>query len=181
MDSQTEAIDRYCEGKGIAPLAEFVDKSTGANLNRKGFEQLQAAIFNGEVDCVVIYKLDRISRNLREGINILVEWLEQGVRVISVSQQFDFNGSTGKLIAGVLFGVAEMELELRKERQKEGIKAARKRGVYEQHGRKKGDNIHNHSRIVELKAKGLKNTEIATAIGCTRMTVHRVLKQEKVA
>ena len=176
IDSQEEAITRYCKGKEITPIATFTDKSTGSNINRKAFDDLQSAIFNGEIDCVLIYKLDRLSRSLRDGINILAEWLEKGVRVVSVSQQFDFSGSTGKLIAGVLFGVAEMELELRKERQRAGIDAAIERGVYVKHGRKKGDNLYNHNRIIELKEQGHTKTEIANAVGCNRQTVWRVLK-----
>jgi DNA invertase Pin-like site-specific DNA recombinase len=176
IDSQAEAITRYCEGHNITPMATFTDKATGSNVNRKAFDDLQTAIFNGEIDCVIIYKLDRLSRSLRDGINILADWLEKGVRVISVSQQFDFSGSTGKLIASVLFGVAEMELELRKERQKEGISAAQKKGIYAKHGRKKGDNLYNHNRIIELQEQGHTKTEIANAICCNRQTVWRVLK-----
>ena len=178
VDSQEEAINRYCEGHNLTPMATFTDKSTGSNINRQAFEQLQTAIFNGEVDCVLIYKLDRLSRSLRDGINILADWLEKGVRVVSVSQQFDFSGSTGKLIASVLFGVAEMELELRKERQQEGIAAAQKKGIYAKHGRKKGDNLYNHNRIIELQSQGHTKTEIANAIGCNRQTVWRGLKSE---
>ena len=176
IDSQEEAITRYCKGKEITPIATFTDKSTGSNIKRPAFDDLQSAIFNGEIDCVLIYKLDRLSRSMRDGINILADWLEDGVRVVSVSQQFDFSGTTGKLIAGVLFGVAEMELELRRERQREGIDAAIKKGVYSKHGRKKGANTHNHNRIIELQTQGHTKTEIARAIGCNRQTVWRVLK-----
>lgn len=176
ISSQEEAITRYCKGNNITPIATFTDKSTGSNINRKAFDDLQSAIFNGEVDCVLIYKLDRLSRSMRDGINILTEWLEKGVRVVAVSQEIDLTNATGKLVASVLFGVAEMELELRKERQAEGIAAAKKRGVYAKHGRKKGDNKYNHNRIIELLDKGHTKTEIANALGCNRQTVWRVLK-----
>lgn len=176
IDAQEQAITRYCEGNKITPIATFTDKSTGSNINRKAFDDLQSAIFNGEIDCVLIYKLDRLSRSMRDGINILTEWLEKGVRVVAVSQEIDLTNTTGKLVASVLFGVAEMELELRRERQREGIDAAIEKGVYVKHGRKKGDNLYNHNRIIELKEQGHTKTEIANALGCNRQTVWRVLK-----
>lgn len=79
---------------------------------------------NGEIGTIVVYKLDRISGKMTEGLNVLTDWLERGIRFVSVSQQFDFAGTVGKLIAGVLFAVSEMEQETRRERQAAGIAAA---------------------------------------------------------
>jgi DNA invertase Pin-like site-specific DNA recombinase len=66
---------------------------------------------NGEVDTIVVWKLDRLSRSLRDGINTLCDWCDRGLRVVATSQQIDFNGSLGKMLAAVRFGVAEMEQE----------------------------------------------------------------------
>lgn len=66
---------------------------------------------------VVVYKLDRLSRSLREEINVLAKWCDKRLRVVSVTQQIDFNGETSKLLAAVLLGIAEMEQETRRERQ----------------------------------------------------------------
>ena len=62
----------------------FTDKETGDNLDRKAFRKLQEAIFNGEVKTVVCWKLDRLSRSLRDGINVLCDWCDRGLRVVSV-------------------------------------------------------------------------------------------------
>jgi len=69
------------------------------------------------VKTVVVYKLDRLSRSLREEINVLAKWCDKRLRVVSVTQQIDFNGETSKLLAAVLLGIAEMEQETRRERQ----------------------------------------------------------------
>ena len=69
----------------------------------------------GEAKTVVVWRLDRLTRKQRDGINTLADWCEKGVRVVSVTQQLDLSGATGRLITGVLF--AEMELEAIKERQ----------------------------------------------------------------
>jgi DNA invertase Pin-like site-specific DNA recombinase len=135
---QRAEIDRWLAGNGIRPgsVRWFVDKKSGDNLKRPAFEQFQAAVFAGDVGTIVAYKLDRISRSLRDGINTLGDWCEKGVRVVHTSQQLDFNGTVGKMIAAVLFAVAEMEQENRRERQAAGIAEARKAGKYR--GRKPG-------------------------------------------
>ena len=107
---------RWLTGNGIDPggVRWFVDKRTGDNLNRPAFEQLQAAIFAGEVGTVACYKLDRLSRSLRDGVDVLSDWCERGLRVVSVTQQIDFNGTVGKMLAAVLLGIAQMEQETRR-------------------------------------------------------------------
>ena len=92
--------------------------------NTKGRTHLCPAFFS--VPC---WKLDRLSRSLKDGINILTDWLEKDVRVIATAQQLDFSGAVGQLIASVLFALAAMERENLRENTKRGIAAARARGV----------------------------------------------------
>jgi DNA invertase Pin-like site-specific DNA recombinase len=176
--SQRREIQRWLDGHGIQ--AEwFIDKKSGDTLKRPAFERLQAAVFAGEVDTIVVYKLDRISRSLRDGINTLCGWCERGVRVVSVTQQLDFSGSTGQLIASVLFAVAQMEQETRRERQAAGIAVARELGKYR--GRKGGTTKAAPKRALELRAKGLTDREIATALGISLRTVQRYLSATAVS
>ena len=175
--SQTREINRWLKGNGINPKSVewFRDKSTGNNLDRPAFKSLQAAIFAGEVATVVIYKLDRLSRSLRDGITTLCEWLDRKVRVVSVTQQLDFAGATGQLIASTLFAVAQMEQETRRERQAAGIAAAKERGVYE--GRKQGTTKGKPARAATLRERGLTDSEIAQSMGVSRRTVQRYLNE----
>jgi DNA invertase Pin-like site-specific DNA recombinase len=138
------------------------------------FEKLQRDIFHGEVDTVVVWKLDRLSRSLRDGLNVLGDWCDRGLRIVSVTQQIDFNGTLGKLLAAVLLGVAEMEQETRRERQAAGIAAAKERGVYV--GRRPGTTHAKPERALELRNKGLADREIAEALGVSRRTVQRYLR-----
>ena len=176
-ESQVAEIERWLTGNGLDAdsVLWFTDKKSGNNLARPGFESLESAIFNGEVETVVIYKLDRLSRKLREGISVLCDWCDRGLRVVSVTQQIDFNGTVGKMIASVLLGVAEMEQETRRERQQAGIEVAKKKGKY--HGRKKGTTKAKPERAIALKEKGLTAPEIAKALGVTRNTVFRYLRE----
>ena len=179
--SQKADVERWLLGQGHDPqhVRWFEDKETGATLDRPAFEELKAAIFHGEVKTVAVWKLDRLSRRQRDGINILADWCEAGVRVVSVTQQLDLSGPIGRTVAGVLFGIAEIELEHSKERQAAGIAAAKARGVYSKHGRKRGSTKAEPRRAHELRSRGLKPPEIANALGVSRSVVYEYLKASR--
>ncbi len=90
-----------------------------------------------------------------------------------IGRQLDFAGPAGKMIASVLFAVAEMEQQTRRERQAAGIAVAKRNGVYQ--GRKAGSRKADAARALALRSKGLNDTEIATALRVARRTVQRYL------
>lgn len=176
---QRHELQRWLTGQGIQDAIWFVDKESGSTLARPAFDKLQRDIFNGKVKCVVVWKLDRLSRSLKDGISVLCEWCDKGIRVVSVTQMIDFNGAVGKLIAAVLFAVAQLENETRRERQAAGIAVAKEKGVYT--GRKKGAvklGV-DQGRAVELRRQGLTYTEIAQALGVSVSSVRRYLRQQE--
>ena len=91
-------------------------------------------------------------------------------RVVSVTQQIDFNGTVGRLLAAVLLGIAEMEQQTRRERQAAGIAVARKAGKYR--GRKVGTTKAEPGRAWKLRKKGLSAEEIAKSLGVSRNTAY---------
>jgi DNA invertase Pin-like site-specific DNA recombinase len=174
VESQQKEIQRWLDGNEIGIAEWYVDRSTGKNLDRPAFERLQRDIFDGQVKTVIVWKLDRLSRSLRDGINVLADWCDRGVRVVATSQMIDFTSGSGKMVASTLLAVAEMENELRKERQAAGIAVAKAKGIYT--GRKKGTTKGKPSRAKILHEKGLLPDEIAQAMGVSRSTVFRYLK-----
>jgi DNA invertase Pin-like site-specific DNA recombinase len=134
-DSQRAAIQQWLDLQGYAAdtVVWFEDQETGATLNRRAFQRLQTAIFRGEIKTVMVWKLDRLARSMREGVNVLTDWCERGVRVVSVTQQIDLSGTIGHLVAGVLFAIAEIELqhthERRGRRTKRNIKYVKTEGT----------------------------------------------------
>lgn len=176
--SQKAEIQQWLRRHSIKPSQAqwFEDKETGKTLKRPAFDSLQKAIFDGKVKTVVVWKLDRISRRQHDGINLLADWCERGVRVVVVTQQIDLNGAVGRMMASVLFGLAEIELEYRRERQSAGIRVAKANGVYQ--GRQKGTTKALPERASELRKQGLQILEISNALGVTPRTVFRYLGQE---
>lgn len=118
-DSQESEIKKWLEGNGIAAdqVLWYRDVETGKTLDRPAFNRLQQDIFTGMVKTVVVWKLDRLSRRLRDGVNLLADWCERGLKIVIVTQQIELNGPVGRMIAAVLLGLAEIELEFRRERR----------------------------------------------------------------
>jgi DNA invertase Pin-like site-specific DNA recombinase len=174
-DSQKAEIGLWVTGNGIDPSSVewFEDKETGRTLKRPAFDRLQKAVFTGTIKTVVVWKLDRISRRQRDGVNLLADWCERGIRVVVVTQQIDLSGAVGRMVASVLFGLAEIESEYRRERQAAGIAVAKKQEVYR--GRQPGTTKAPPRRAKELRNRGLTVQEIATALGVSRRTASRYL------
>lgn len=176
LAGQKREISKWLDGHGIKDAVWYTDKSTGTNTDRSGLQDLQADVFTGTVKTIVVWKLDRLSRKMVEGINILHGWLNAGVRVVSVTQQLDFAGVNGQMVATMLFGLAEMETEIRRERQQAGIAAAKEAGKYM--GRKKGSRKLKRGphRAKQLHDRGHTLREIARALDVSHVTVSRYLK-----
>jgi DNA invertase Pin-like site-specific DNA recombinase len=174
-DSQRAEITRWLQHHRIpgSSVQWFEDKETGTTLKRPAFDRLQHAIFEGTVHMLVVWKLDRLSRRLREGVNLLAGWCERGVRIVVITQQLDLSGAVGRMVASVMFGLAEIEQEYRRERQAPGIAVAQRNGVYR--GRRKGTTKAKPARAQELRARGLIIPEIAMALDVSPRTVFRYL------
>ena len=173
-ESQVNELTSYCQNHGYDPVW-YIDKATGTNLDRPAFDEMQSAIFNGEVKVVLVYKLDRLSRNLLDGLSVISDWLSKDIRLISTSQQFDFAGAVGKMISAVLLSVAEMENDTRRERQAIGIANAKaKGGVYK--GRKRGATKAKPDLAKKFRSEGKKLKEIAVLMGASMSTVQRYLR-----
>jgi DNA invertase Pin-like site-specific DNA recombinase len=178
-ESQKAEIQRWLRQNRIRArrVVWFEDTESGRSLKRPAFERLQQVIFTGKVEMVVVWKLDRLSRRQRDGINLLADWCERGVRIVVVTQQIDLSGTVGRLVASVLFGLAEIEQEFRRERQAAGIAVAKRKGIYR--GRKRGTTKAKPTRARTLRSRGLTAPEIANALNISPRTVFRYLAQRR--
>jgi DNA invertase Pin-like site-specific DNA recombinase len=174
LKSQEKALRDYYNNQGFTNVVWYKDELTGSTINRPAFNKLQKDIFNGKIGTVICWKLDRLSRSLQDGINVLCEWLKKDIRIISVTQQLDFSGATGQLIASVLFAVAAMERETLRENTKRGMLAAKARGV------KLGKRPKLFAKDIKpLLQKGMSIGEVADKLGKTRQAIYNALKREK--
>jgi len=178
---QMDAIRAWQRAKEVE-IRWFSDKQSGATMDRPAWARLEAAIAAGEVDTVVVWRLDRLGRTAA-GLTALFEnFRARGVRFVSLTEGMDLGTATGRMVAGVLASIAEFEREVRSERQMAGIAAARKRhggrcpwgGSVA--GKAKRLTAEQISTIKKLHAEGGKVASIARAVGTSRPTVYTVIK-----
>jgi len=135
LDAQRDAGEAYItsqKAQGWQVLPERYDDGgfTGGNLDRPGLQRLKADIQAGKIDCVVVYKVDRLSRSLMDFARLMQVFDEHEVSFVSVTQHFNTTHSMGRLTLNILLSFAQFEREIISERTRDKIAAARRRGKY---------------------------------------------------
>lgn len=146
------------------------EKASGASLINRG--ELQTLLdFLRHGDTLVVTRIDRLARSIKDLQDIVHTLNKRGVALKATEQPIDTHSAAGKAFLDMLGVFAEFETNLRRERQLEGISAAKARGVY--HGRKRSVDSAEIKRLrVEDK---LGATEIARRLGVGRASVYRAL------
>ena len=135
LDAQREAAEAYIlsqRSEGWVPLPDRYDDGgfSGGNMERPALQRLLEDIEAGKVDCVAVYKVDRLSRSLLDFARIVERFDEHGVSFVSVTQQFNTATSMGRLILNVLLSFAQFEREMIAERTRDKMHAARRKGKW---------------------------------------------------
>lgn len=135
LDAQREAGEAYIASQrheGWAAIPDAYDDGgfTGGNMERPALRRLLADIEAGKVDCVVVYKVDRLSRSLLDFARIMEIFEKRGVSFVSVTQQFNTTASLGRLTLNILLSFAQFEREIIAERTRDKISAARRKGKW---------------------------------------------------
>ena len=148
----------------------FQEKVSGTST--QGRDKLRECLdFVREGDEVVFTRVDRVARSVLDLQLIVKELSDKKVTITSTEQPISTKDATSKCFLDMLGVFAELETNLRKERQMEGIARAKNKGVYK--GRKSNINV---EKIKSLKDEGLGATAIAKTLGIHRDSVYRLLK-----
>jgi DNA invertase Pin-like site-specific DNA recombinase len=135
LDAQRHAAEAYIAsqaGEGWILLPERYDDGgfSGGNMDRPGLAKLLADIEAGEVDVVVVYKIDRLTRSLTDFARIVEIFEKADVSFVSVTQSFNTTNSMGRLMLNVLLSFAQFEREVTGERIRDKIAASKARGMW---------------------------------------------------
>ena len=148
----------------------YQEKVSGTST--QGRDELKECLdFVREGDELVITRIDRLARSVLDLQLIVKELSDKGVNLSATEQPISTKDATSKCFLDMLGVFAELETNLRKERQNEGILRAKQKGVYR--GRKSSIDA---GKIKELKKTGLGASAIAKEMGIHRDSVYRVLK-----
>jgi len=129
IETQLVALRDYCQRNNYKIAKEYLDNGfSGATDNRPSFNSLLSDIRTGKINCVLVYKLDRIGRSLQHLLNLFEEFKNQGVEFISLTQNINTNTPEGKMFLRMLMVLAEYERELIVSRINSGLDRARAEG-----------------------------------------------------
>ncbi|QEH79300.1 recombinase family protein [Sphingomonas sp. C8-2] len=135
LDAQREACEAYIasqrhEGWKLIPTAYDDGGLSGGNMDRPALQQLLADIRARKVDCIVVYKIDRLTRSLADFARIVEVLDGHGASFVSVTQAFNTTTSMGRLTLNVLLSFAQFEREVTSERIRDKIAASKARGMW---------------------------------------------------
>ena len=165
--------DRQLEG--IKVDKTFLDKASGKDTKRPQLDLLMSFVRSG--DTVIVHSMDRLARNLDDLRRIVQILTGKGVRIEFVKEHLTFTGEDSpmaKLMLSVMGAIHEFDRALIKERQREGIALAKKRGAFK--GRKK---LLSGAAVAELRQRitaGMSKAQVAREFGISRETLYKYLK-----
>ena len=162
---------------GIQARNIRIEVGSGSNeiKNRPVFQKLMEEELKPN-DLLMVTKIDRCSRNTLEFLKLQDILFKRNITFVALDLPTSVDLATNKLIATTLSGIAEFENDRRRERQKQGIRAAQKEGKYA--GRKTIITKTLINKVKDLKEnKNLSVTEISRVIGISRPTIYKVLKE----
>lgn len=158
---------------GVKPEHLYQEKASGTS--REGRKELEALLSRGirKGDTLVVLRLDRLARSLRDLQNIAHVLREKQVNLRVLEQAIDTGTPEGRMFFGMLGAIAEFETELRKARQAEGIASAKAKGPASPFkGRPPSIDP---AKVKALRDEGLTPTAIGKRLGIARSSVYRLL------
>jgi DNA invertase Pin-like site-specific DNA recombinase len=135
LEAQRESAEAYVQSQihtGWTALAEHYDDGgfTGANLERPALRKLLVDIEAGRIDCVLVYKVDRLSRSLLDFARLMEIFERRKVSLVSVTQPLNTTSSLGRLTLNILLSFAEFERTMIADRTRDKMGAARRKGKW---------------------------------------------------
>ncbi len=173
VSSLDQSFERQLEGMKLDQI--FTDKASGKDTKRT---QLEAMLkFARQGDSIYVHSMDRLARNLDDLRKIVRDLNDRCISIHFVKEHLVFTGEDSpmaNLMLSVMGAFAEFERSLIKERQREGITLAKKRGVYK--GRKRSLTSEEITLLKKRVEEGDKKTQIALDFGISRETLYQYLR-----
>jgi len=190
IDAQKELLVNFAKSKEFDSYEFYVDGGfSGKDLNRPSIQNLINDVKNKKIDCVIVYKLDRISRSQRDTLFLIEEVFNKyNVGFISIRENFDTTSPFGKAMIGILSVFAQLERETILERTRLGLKKRAEAGLWRGGGKipfpynydkEKGILVPNHEKVtilnkmISLYLGGKSFNKIATIVGMDESLVEK--------
>lgn len=170
---QFDETEDFIARRGWELVETFHDQGiSGSRDRRPQLDNLLTWARSRRIDVIVVYKADRLFRNLHHMLNVLAELDALGVAFVSCTEPFDTTTPSGKLLFHVVAAMGQFERDLLIERTKSGLAAARRRGKSLGRPRKRYD----LDAAAEMRAEGKTLHDVAGYFGVSESTLCRALK-----
>jgi len=172
LDLQLDSLTKLTESKGLEIHEIYEEKGfSGAKDSRPELDRMMDDARSGKFGYVLVWKYDRFARSTIHLLDVLTEFKELGIEFISKTEQMDTSTPVGKFLYTIIGGFAELERDIMRERIKEGMKAAKKRG--QKFGRPATDvKIKD---VLALREQGFSLRKIAIELGISASLVHKMI------
>lgn len=130
LEAQTEKIRAMAVVQGAELVDTIVDTETAKNLNRPGITRLLALVDSKAVQAVIVAKLDRLTRSVRDLGDLLERFERRGVSLVSVAESLDTKTAAGRLVLNVMASVSQWEREAIGERTRDAMRHMQSTGQY---------------------------------------------------
>ena len=171
LDQQVDALT----AAGVDPKRVYSDKLSGMSTREQRPGLVALLDYARPGDAIVVVGIDRLGRNAAEVMATIRELGERNIVLRSLREGIDTSNATGRMVAGVLASLAELELELGRERRAAAREARRARG--QSVGRPKALDNSKSELARRMHASGESASTIAAMLGVSRATVYRVLSE----
>lgn len=168
---QLAALRQYAHRAGYTISREYVDHASGKDTHRPAFKEMMADARKQRFKVLLIWKLDRLGRSLKDLVNTIDDLGKLGIEFISYQDNLDTSSPSGKLLYHIMGAVAEFERELICERVRAGVQNARAKG--KRLGRPGLDL--DPEEIAAKKGSGLSNRALAKEYKISEKTIRNLL------
>ena len=174
-DLQRIELTEYANKRGWS-YEVLEDKATGKNANRPALKKLMLLAQQRKIDGIAVWRADRLFRSLKEAVITLSELSEIGVAFYSHKDGIDLSTSQGRLLANLLFSLAEFESDLIKSRVISGLQAAKARGV--KLGRPQVVTTELTEKVIKLRERGISIRQISELLDrkLSKTSIERILR-----
>lgn len=167
-------LQEYLKARGWSQITFYEDKASGTHINRPELRKMLELVHCRKLDLILVWKLDRLFRSLKDLVNTLHVFSDLGVSFISLKDNVDMSSSSGRLLVHLLGAFGEFEASLIRERVRAGLRNAKVKGKRLGRPKKRDD-----AKILMLRQKGLSIREISRELCISIGAIQRCLAVSK--
>ncbi len=176
-EMQIDELRAYCKARGWENVREYTDAGvSGTKVSRPALDQMLSHVRIGKVDCVLVWRYDRMSRSLVHLIETIDMLASFQCNFVSIKENFDTTTPVGRCMVQMVGAFAEFERSTLRSRVKSGIERAQKHGTKtgNPHGRPKA--FFDRKVAAEMKAAGVSTHGIAQSLGVSQSVIWKALR-----